>query len=268
MSIFHPKQFELFKKMSKDDTLPHAFLFTGPEGVGKLNFARDIAYFLQDIEKRENHPDIIETSVPLPIKEAKELKKRLSTTPYSAKYKIVIIDQAESMHVDAANSLLKMIEEPKGNTIFILVSSFSQKILETIHSRCVEIKFNYVNDSVIEKELDTSKVKELSAHWSGRPAYAAKLANNQKYREKINSYRQDCANFLSGSAVERFNIGEKYGKIKNRGELAEILRVWIEYCRENEADAGILANLLKIYKNTTTTNANFQYAFNNLSVNL
>ena len=267
-SNFHPKQLDLFKKMKADNNLSHAFLFTGPKGVGKLDFARYIAYFLQDIEKQNSHPDIIETSVPLPIKEAKELKKRLVITPYSGKYKIVIINEAENMHTDAANSLLKMIEEPSGDTIFILISAYSQKLLDTMRSRCMEVKFNFVPDEVMSKKLNTEKIKDIAPHWRGRPAIAQKLIEDEVYNKKIRDYIKDYSKFMEGSLAERFNISEKYGKIKDRGELTEILRVWMEEARESGQKEKLLKSLLEIYKNTTNTNANFQYAFNNLSVNI
>lgn len=270
MNNFHPKQAKLFEKMKEDGALAHAFLFTGPEGVGKLSFARQIAMDLQGVENAEDHPDVVEAPVPLPIKEAKDLKKRLHTAPYSGKYKIVIIDQAEAMHADAANSLLKMIEEPKGNTIFFLISSYPQSLLDTILSRCYEVKFSLVPDDIIEKNINVDKIKHLRVHWQGRPRFAESLLNDMEYYRKIEEYKKDCDAFVKGSLKERFNITEKYAKIK-KGlyQHNEMIRVWIEHIREQDISnkEELVKYLLELYKNITTTNANFYYLINSFAIN-
>lgn len=266
MSIFHPQQLKLFKEMSANSNLAHAFLFTGPEGVGKLEFAREIAMFLQETEQAE-HPDIIETLTPLPIDEAKTLKKRLYTSPFSGKYKIVIIASAHNMHTDAANSLLKMIEEPRGDTVFILVSAYPELVLATIRSRCLEVKFSYVPDQIIEKELDIKSIRDIKLHWTGRPALAKQLLNDENYKKRIKACSADCRKFMAGSLRERFNISEKYAKIEDRRDLLEALRVWMEVVRDGgEQDKKALPDILKLYKNTATTNANVRFALNNLAV--
>ena len=104
---FHSAQWSFLDDMRKSDQLAHAFLFTGPPGVGKKDFSLEFAKLLQKTQN-DNHPDIIITSVPLPIKEAKELKGKLSKSPFSGDYKIVIIESPEEMQGDALNSLLKM----------------------------------------------------------------------------------------------------------------------------------------------------------------
>ncbi|MEX0877929.1 MAG: AAA family ATPase [Candidatus Spechtbacterales bacterium] len=276
MLNFHPKQFKMFKDMSANDNLAHAFLFTGPEGVGKLEFARQIAAWLQfedggvldpSVALREGGPDIIETPSPLPIEDAQDLKKRLYTSPFSGKYKIVIIPAAHNMHTDAANSLLKMIEEPRGDTIFILCSSYPEIILETIRSRCTEMKFLMVADEVIEKELNTEPIKELKLHWSGRPGFAKRMLDDKDYRKKIKGYRTDWDLFFKNSLSESFKISEKYAKMEDRRDVAEALRVWMEIARSNmPANEKLLSDLLNIYQNLMTTNVNVRYALEGLSI--
>ncbi|MEX0870077.1 MAG: AAA family ATPase [Candidatus Spechtbacterales bacterium] len=277
---FHKEQFELFNSMRDRDELAHAYLLTGPRGVGKLDFARQVAAWLQTPATTgtpdfpvvaNNHPDIIETPVPLPIKEAVDLKKSLSTAPYSGNYNIVIINSAEKMHIDAANSLLKWIEEPKGDVIFFLITEYADNMLETVRSRCYEIKFPLVSDGNIEKALNTDKIKDLKAHWSGRPALAARLLNDEDYRDKISGYKKDYDKFLVGTLGAKFAISEKYAKIKDSDfDVLEVLRVWIEHEKERDAkrEDVVLSGLLMIYKNTSTTNANFKFALNNLAVKL
>ena len=274
MLNFHYKQFKMFKDMSANGNLAHAFLFTGPEGVGKLEFAREIAAWLQNpatgvgtVPTPVGHPDIIETPTPLPIEDAQDLKKRLYTSPFSGKYKIVIIPAAHNMHKDAANSLLKMIEEPRGDTIFILCSSYPEIILETIRSRCAEVKFLRVADELIEKELNTEPIKELKLHWSGRPDFAKRMIDDKVYREKIKEYRMDWDIFSKNSLSESFKISEKYAKMEDKRDVAEALRVWMEIARSSAPlNEKLLSDLLNIYQNLMTTNANVRYALEGLVV--
>ena len=283
MRKFHTKQYEAFKKAKEDDALAHAYLFTGPSGVGKYEFAREIAFWIQGVDSDQKHPDITETPVPLPIKVAKELKRQLKTSAYSGEYKIVIIDRAENMHVDAANSLLKMIEEPPGKTIFLFVSSHPELMLDTIRSRCHEVKFFFVSDSEIEKNFNTEKIKDMRPHWTGRPANVKRLLQDDDYYRKIGEYRADCSKFLTGELKDRFRIGEKYAKMNKdsdksfsavRQDQGDIIRVWIEYVKElNSSDIKekdkekIIRYLLELYKNVVSTNANFQFLFNSFAIN-
>jgi DNA polymerase-3 subunit delta' len=98
------------------------------------------------------------------IDQVRELIYKLSLRPYSAKYKVALIDNAETMTQEAQNALLKVLEEPKSYTIIILVTSNTGKLLRTISSRAQKINFGpvYASDYelVVPQQLEAES-KEL-----------------------------------------------------------------------------------------------------------
>lgn len=271
MQVFHKKQWEMFNKMRDAGELAHAYLLSGPAGVGKLDFAINAAKLLQSIEPQEdykNHPDIIEFFGPLAISSVRDIKKRVSLSPFLGKYKIIIINNADHMRNEAANALLKTIEEPRGDTVFFMLADNAKLLSPTILSRIFEIKFHFVTDNLLEKELNTKSIFNLKPHWEGRPRLALNLLNDENYRHKVEEYRKDCALFLKGPINERFTISDKYAKMD--GETSEALGVWIEYIRAQSAFQGkddLLQRLARAYSVILNTNINIKYMLNSIAVN-
>jgi DNA polymerase-3 subunit delta' len=143
--------------------LPHALLFTGISGVGKRSAARIVAMALNCPQRRlptddpcgkcpscrqiqsDKHPDIplIEPQANLlRIDRIRALLATLAMKPFSARHRVVIIAEAQCMNPEAANALLKMLEEPPANTMLILTASQKSDLLPTIVSRCRHVRFN------------------------------------------------------------------------------------------------------------------------------
>lgn len=271
-SIFHPKQQRIFKNAIETNSFSHAYIFSGPAGVGKLDFAMQIAKKLLNIElnTEAGHPDL-HIYNGLDIAQARELKKKISLSPFSAQYKVVIINNARNINREAANAILKLLEEPSGDTIFFLIATNSGLVLPTIRSRCYEMKFYYVSDFQIEKEYDTKAIEDLRPHWKGRPAHVREFLINPKYANEIREYKKDIQKFIGGSINECFKIIEKYVKIdEDASKIVSFIEVSIEHIRasSNHNEHNILPNLLNIYKGLTTTNAKPQFALRSLALNM
>lgn len=278
MVIGHEKQLKMFQTFITNDALAHAYLFTGPWGIGKHAFALELANKLQEHKDTSMHPDILNFSEPPTIKQVRELKRQIAISPFMGKQKIVIINNVDKIQNEAANALLKILEEPRGDNIFILISQHLSVVLDTIRSRCYKIKFSYVPDEIIEKELNVNKIsisnwKNLKLHWTGRPQVAMRLLNDEVYLKKIMEYKKDCDMFINGSLSDRFNISEKYAKIENissghASEVSEILRIWAEHIRNMNLDnkTELISGILNVYKISTTTNANIKFLFNNFAL--
>jgi DNA polymerase-3 subunit delta' len=142
----HKKQIEFLGKSIESGSLSHAYIFSGPSFVGKKTVAREFAKNLLESGPGNFHPDFLEVTNDEAIKidQVRELIYKLSLRPYSAKYKVALIDNAETMTVEAQNALLKVLEEPKSYTIIILVTSNTGKLLRTISSRAQKINFGPV----------------------------------------------------------------------------------------------------------------------------
>lgn len=133
------------KQALKRGRISHAYLFTGPKGVGKTSIARILAHEINDLPYKDdsNHIDIIEIDAASNrrIDEIRELRERVHVAPTSAKYKVYIIDEVHMLTKEAFNALLKTLEEPPAHVVFILATTDAHKLPETIISRTQRFNF-------------------------------------------------------------------------------------------------------------------------------
>ncbi|MEI6020966.1 MAG: DNA polymerase III subunit delta' [Bacteroidota bacterium] len=135
----------------------------------------------------------------IPVEEANDILRKLSYTSYEGSYKVVIIWQPEKMHVDAANKLLKILEEPPDQTIFILVSSNTEQLLSTILSRVQQIHFHQSSEQEISSALmvnyqvnaDVAKQTAVLANGNYGEAIQLLLHNDENI-----SFLNDFQNFM------------------------------------------------------------------------
>lgn len=128
----------------------HAYLFCGGRGTGKTTVAR---IFARDIGC--NPEDIIEIDAASNrgIDEIRELREAVRTSPFSSPYKVYIIDEAHMLTKEAANALLKTLEEPPSHVIFILATTDPEKLPATIVSRCQKLIFKSPGIDTLAKRL-------------------------------------------------------------------------------------------------------------------
>ena len=122
----------------KTGRVSHAYLLSGPRGVGKTSIARILAHEINGLAYDDEAPlDIIEIDAASNrrIDEIRDLRERVNTAPAQAKYKVYIIDEVHMLTKEAFNALLKTLEEPPAHVIFILATTEAHKLPETIISR-------------------------------------------------------------------------------------------------------------------------------------
>jgi DNA polymerase-3 subunit gamma/tau len=142
----------------KADKLSHAYLFTGPRGVGKTSVARILARTVNGIEPEDevqNFLDIVEIDAASNrgIDEIRSLREKVAVAPAKLKYKVYIIDEAHMLTREAFNALLKTLEEPPAHVIFILATTEANKLPETIISRTQRYDFHAFNQEEIVGRL-------------------------------------------------------------------------------------------------------------------
>lgn len=137
------------KRAIKSGRLSHAYLFSGPRGVGKTSVARILAHEINNLDYKgeEINLDIIEIDAASNrrIDEIRDLRDKVHITPTSSKYKVYIIDEVHMLTREAFNALLKTLEEPPEHCIFILATTEAHKLPETIISRTQQFVFRPIN---------------------------------------------------------------------------------------------------------------------------
>jgi len=151
--------------------ISHAYLFTGPRGTGKTSSARILAKSLNCVEgptvspcgkcpscvdiANSNSVDVIEIDAASnrKVEDARNLLEKVHFVPVSGKYKVYIIDEVHMLTTEAFNTLLKTLEEPPKNLVFILATTEAHKVLNTIISRCQRFDFKRVPHELIIKWL-------------------------------------------------------------------------------------------------------------------
>src|ERR1700712_4212867 len=146
---------QTLKQALKSGRISHAYLFTGPRGVGKTSIARILAHELNGLpyDDEQSHLDIIEIDAASNngVEDVRDLREKAYIAPTSGKYKVYIIDEVHMLSKAAFNALLKILEEPPAHVVFILATTEVHKIPETIISRTQRYIFKPVeHDKVVE----------------------------------------------------------------------------------------------------------------------
>jgi len=242
MIIGHQKILEFLKRSIQTGQLAHAYLFIGPANLGKKTAAQEFIKMLggQEIEK-DIHPDIlivepemiekkgIKKEAEISIDQVRQIQHQLSLCPYQAPYKIALIDQAERITREAANALLKTLEEPTPKTILILISSQPQLLLPTIISRCQIIKFLPVPLAEIEKSLPSSS-KEIIRLSAGRPGLVIRYLTNPQLLQEQKQMLNQLDHLIQADLNQRYQYAEEMAK--DIVQTRQRLNAWLLYFRD------------------------------------
>ena len=143
--------------------IAHAYLLTGPRGVGKTSIARILAYQINNLPySEEPNLDIIEIDAASNngVEDVRDLREKIPSAPVGAKYKVFIIDEVHMLSKAAFNALLKTLEEPPAHVIFILATTEAHKLPDTIISRTQRFSFRPVPQAKVVAHLRMIAQKE------------------------------------------------------------------------------------------------------------
>lgn len=239
MIIGHEKIWQFLNNSSELNKISHAYLFSGPEKIGKKTLAVEFTkrLFKEDVTKKQ-HPDFIliePQKKDIQISQIRECIWKLSLTPSVAPFKIAIIDDAHCLNPEAQNSLLKTLEEPKGKAILFLITEHPERLFSTILSRCQILKFYPVKKEKIVNYLKSqkvaeSKIEEIVENSRDRPGLAIDfLLNPEKLKiqkEKIS----DLVKILDSDLAYRFQYANDLSREPQN--IKDALSIWLAYFRD------------------------------------
>lgn len=213
--------------------VPHAFLFTGPKGLGKTSTARILAKAVNCIGNREKgvgkssfEPcntceqcvaitngtslDILEIDAASNrgIDEIRELKEKIRLSPVSAKKKVYIIDEVHMLTTEAFNALLKTLEEPPDHAMFILCTTEPHKVPATILSRCFHVSFMPATEEELVRAFKRIATGEKLDVTDDALSYIAQLAD-RGFRDGV-KILEEVSLLANGKSISKELVEEKY----------------------------------------------------------
>ena len=255
----------------KTNTIAHAYLLVGPRHVGKRTLAFNLAQALncdgpelpcgqcrscQRILEGK-HADVISISMnskiesavtsnslehktEIGIKDMLELQRMANLPPYEGKYKVFIIDDAEYLSTEAANSLLKILEEPPQRIAWLLLASEEERLLPTIISRCQRLELKPVPSERVQEilissyDVDANKAKLLTQLCHGRIGWALSALANDDILEQRSQRIVKLFSLLPAGLEQRFAYAQELASqlSQNRRAGAEIIEIWLDWWRD------------------------------------
>lgn len=254
----------LLQRSLEKGTLAHAYLFVGPPHVGKMTLALNLAQAL-NCEAVEppcgectscqrialaKHADVqiigllsngdsavAKLRAEIGIDQIKEAQHSASLPPFEGRHKVFIIDGAELLSTEAANCLLKTLEEPVGKVTFILLTINDQLLPATVVSRCQRVELVPLATSEVETVLNTywgvepQKAKLLAGLSRGCLGWAVSTAINDSLLQQRAEELNRLVDIIDAGYEERFAYADQLAIrfSQNRGTVQEILDLWLQF---------------------------------------
>ena len=244
----------------------HAYLFTGPSGVGRRSMALHFAMAINCLQpnapgipcgncrnctqiERMQHPDlsIVQAELAggvLKVEQIRELQHQLSLSPYEASSRIALLLRLEEANENAQNALLKTLEEPNEKVILLITADMAENLLPTIPSRCEVMRLrpapvNELASVLIKREnISPEKAQLIAQIAGGRPGFACHLLHEPELLEKRQLWLEDLLIMLKANRRQRFAYCESkfYSRNDDRNEIKERLREalghWLSFWRD------------------------------------
>src|SRR5687768_13974628 len=255
--VGHEWAVDMLKKHVVNGTTRHAYLFAGPPGLGRRTLALRFAQALncqtplemglpcgecRDCKQIEamQHADLIVVQAEseggtLKVDQIREARRTLTFKPYQSNFRVAIFLRFQEANDNAANALLKTLEEAPSYAVLILTADNPEQLLPTIVSRCEVLRLRALRIEKVKQDLENRGMEKdqaiLIAHISGgRPGYARRLMESNSLLEKREERLNDLQSLIAASRVEKFAYADKLARDKD--SMRQAILVWLSYWRD------------------------------------
>ncbi len=235
----------------------HAYLFTGPSGVGRRTLAVQFAQALNCLNPPApgdfcgqcricrqtaamQHSDLTILQAEkeggiLKVEQVREAQHALMLTPYEANYRVALLLRFQEANANAQNALLKTLEEAPKKVILLLTADSAEGLLPTIVSRCEVLRLRPMPLRALQEELENRQMARadarLLAHLSGgRLGYALRLKDDPGQMEQRQAFIEDLIHMLGANIRERFTYAETIAR--DRETVRQAYQVWLTFWRD------------------------------------
>lgn len=255
--IGHEWAVDMLKKHVSHGTTRHAYLFCGPPGLGRRTLALRFAQALNCTTPAEpgipcgtcrdckgiesmQHADLTVIQADseggtLKVDQIRESRKTLVLKPYMSKFRVALFLRFQEANDNAANALLKTLEEAPSYAVLILTADNPEQLLPTIVSRCEVLRLRPLSIEEVQRGLENRGIEKgrarLIAHISGgRYGYALRLVEDDALLGKREERLDDLLTLLPASRVEKFAYADKLSKDKD--SMRQAMLIWLSYWRD------------------------------------
>lgn len=270
--VGQPGVVSMLGRALREGRLSHAYLFVGPTSVGKATAARELAMALNcraedppchrcrecHLIEAGRHPDVelvgvgglceesdhrdhrSDGSKDIRICQVRRLERLLSRSPYEGLCRVVIVDPADALNLEAANAFLKTLEEPPASVVIVLVTSREEALPATVRSRCRRVPFRLMSVAGVEAALVESwslapeRAQALARLSAGRLGWAVAAAADEGLLSARQTVLAEVERLAEASRSERFAYAGRLAYLfpRDREAVFAALRLWEEWWRD------------------------------------
>lgn len=255
--IGHEWAVDMLKKHVINGRTRHAYLFCGPPGLGRRTLALRFAQAL-------NCPNLSDEGIPcgscrdckgidamqhadlsiiqaeseggtLKVDQVREMRKTMILKPFMSRFRVAIFLRFQEANDNAANALLKTLEEAPSYGVLILTADNPEQLLPTINSRCEVLRLRPLSVEDIKKDLtdrgvDPERARLVAHISSGRPGYARRLIEDDALLDVREERLNDLLTLISASRVEKFKYADQLARDKDA--MRQAILFWLSYWRD------------------------------------